>query len=222
MCADSAGTLLTSSVCTLPVCAGTIHDAAALITTQQYPGLQAVYCVGTASSSAPSAHSLQSSRSGRVTGSSSSSSSPQQRLWYVFDHTALLPEFIITCQRTDASAAGASMQSSGIPECVASSSCKDAVLRLCAQPLDKWLRLDGQQPCASGDGQALQARCAAVLATSTPPPCLRLPHLTQLGLTVATGGQQVRVLVRLLLLSMHASVCTYCTCVAATKTAGGV
>jgi hypothetical protein len=164
----------------------------------QYPGLQALYRnVGSASS-----HSLLSpsgSKNGRSGASTSGTRNAQPRLWYVFDHTALLPEYIITYQLStdapdEAAAAHAqdcSSSSNARYMYTDSSGCKDALLRLCAQPISRWLCNADQQAEVDLSSRDLQQHCTAALAAVTPAPCPRLPALTSLGLTVAAGGKQV-------------------------------
>lgn len=180
-------------------------DQPECIYAQQYPGLKAVYrAVGSGSSSSSSSY-LRSSSNGKNSrgGPSTLNSSRQQhRLWYVLDHTAILPEYIVTCTVPGTTPATVAPQaqacSSNIADCLESSGCKDALLRVCAQPLSKWLCLGGQQPGQQpgqqdpdAAAQALQARSAEVLAATALAPCPRLPYLTSLGLTVASGGKQV-------------------------------
>jgi hypothetical protein len=169
----------------------------------QYPGLQALYRnVGSASSHSYCGSAVLSpcgSKTGRSGACTGGTSNPQPRLWYVFDHVALLPEYVITWQHcTDAPDAAAaahaqacSSSSSSNAGYIDSSGCKDALLWLCAQPISRWLCHTDQQADVDSGSRALQQRLTAALAAVTPALCPRLPHLTSLGLTVAAGGKQV-------------------------------
>lgn len=120
---------------------------------------------------------------------------PQQRLWHVFDHTTLLPEYILTCKLSSTppeapagQAQDSSMQPSG---CF---SCEDPLLQLSAQPLDKWLS-SSSTPAAGLTPSigSLQSRCRQALAAVAVPSCPRLPRLSSAALAVAANNHQVHV-----------------------------
>lgn len=72
--------------------------------------------------------------------------------------------------------------------------CKDALLQLCARPLQTWLDADRQRDAGLGQGtvsRELWDHCGAVLATMHKQQPSRLPHLSPLGLQTVCGGQQV-------------------------------
>lgn len=165
---------------------------------QQYQSLQAVFCSHVVRDQG-GASTATSSRCSSFNRQGTSHQQPP-RTWHVFDHTALLPEYIVTWQYVSTPLAAAEPE----PEAVAlsaaadSSACRDPLLQLCARPLSRWLDISRQQQTEAlvqtqQGTQALQERCAAALAAvSALPRAAQLKALTATALVEVAPGQQVR------------------------------
>lgn len=122
----------------------------------------------------------------------------------MFDHTTLLPEYILTytlsspCPEAAAEQAqqGATGRGCSAQLVNSTQSCNDPLLQLCAQPLSRWLPADSKQQ-ASGP-QHLHSRCTEALAAIALPACPRLPRLSPAALAVTANTTQVLAVVKLL------------------------
>lgn len=156
---------------------------------QQHPGLQALYCNIKA----------QKQGSDRPTASKPATANQQHRVWYILDHTAVLPEYLVTWRYGNRDPGLARQAGTSPPASSSQGVGKDPLWQLCAQPLDTWVATASQQQRQSPADtlqdkadQALMARCAAALAGCKPTPPPKLPYVARSTLGAFTGTNQVR------------------------------
>lgn len=179
----------------------------------QYKGTSAVYRTAVAGAADGAANSKQKP--------SQQQTLPQHRVWYVFDSTCVLPEYLVKFRYTvkpGSTLATACMGLDPAHMVASQASCLalmdkisqlDPLLKLCAWPILPWLATaqdqqthqQGSDSSSNGvqTGAAAQeeAHCRSLIAAvelACPSP--QLPALAPLALTPITGGKEVSVVLR--------------------------